>query len=32
VIATVINIASLEWFLLGSTANFQRSLDLYKLN
>ncbi|MEX2460402.1 MAG: hypothetical protein WD469_03750 [Paenibacillaceae bacterium] len=28
VVVTIINIASIAWFLLGSTANFQRSLDL----
>jgi hypothetical protein len=28
VVAIVISFASLAWFLLGSTANFQRSLDL----
>jgi hypothetical protein len=28
VVAIVINTASLAWFLLGTTANFQRSLDL----
>lgn len=28
VIATVFNVASLVWFLIGVTANFQRGLDL----
>ncbi|MEX2460409.1 MAG: hypothetical protein WD469_03785 [Paenibacillaceae bacterium] len=28
VVVTIINIASVGWFLLGATANFQRSLDL----
>jgi hypothetical protein len=31
IFATIVNTISLVWFLLGSTANFQRSLDLVGL-